>query len=30
VQAVDRPLHADFWVRFLRCVDLLRAKRQRA
>ena len=29
LKAVDRPLFADFWERFLKCVDLLREKRQR-
>ena len=29
LKAVDRPLFPDFWERFLACVDLLRAKRQR-
>ena len=26
LKAVDRPLFADFWERFLKCVDLLREK----
>jgi tRNA wybutosine-synthesizing protein 1 len=29
LQAVDRPLFADFWERFLACLDMLRAKEQR-
>ncbi len=29
LRAVDRPLFADFWERFLGCLDALRAKRQR-
>ena len=29
LKAVDRPLFTDFWERFLACVDLLRAKKQR-
>lgn len=29
LKAVDRPLFPDFWERFLQCVDLLRAKKQR-
>ncbi|KOO32999.1 tRNA wybutosine-synthesizing protein 1-like protein [Chrysochromulina tobinii] len=29
LKAVDRPLFADFWERFLKCVDLLREKQQR-
>ena len=29
LQAVDRPLFADFWERFLACLDMLREKQQR-
>merc|ERR1719263_427964 len=29
LKAVDRPLFPDFWERFLTCVDMLRAKKQR-
>lgn len=29
LRRVDRPLHRDFWERFLRCLDILRAKRFR-
>lgn len=29
LKAVDRPLFPDFWERFLTCVDMLKAKRQR-
>jgi tRNA wybutosine-synthesizing protein 1 len=29
LQAVDRPLFADFWERFLACLDMLRVKEQR-
>ena len=27
LRAIDRPLHRDFWDRFLRCMDILHAKR---
>jgi tRNA wybutosine-synthesizing protein 1 len=27
LKRIDRPLHRDFWERFLRCMDILRAKR---
>ncbi|KAI4148775.1 MAG: hypothetical protein LQ340_004937, partial [Diploschistes diacapsis] len=27
LRAIDRPLHRDFWERFLRCLDILRARR---
>ncbi len=27
LRRIDRPLHRDFWERFLRCLDILRAKR---
>ena len=29
LKAVDRPLFPDFWQRFLRCVEMLKEKRQR-
>ena len=29
LKAVDRPLFPDFWERFLACVDMMRAKKQR-
>ena len=29
LRQVDRPLHRDFWERFLRCLDILREKRFR-
>ncbi|KAL8742268.1 MAG: hypothetical protein Q9190_005220 [Brigantiaea leucoxantha] len=29
LKKVDRPLHRDFWDRFLRCLDILREKRFR-
>ena len=29
LKAVDRPLFPDFWERFLTCVDMLKAKKQR-
>jgi tRNA wybutosine-synthesizing protein 1 len=29
LRKVDRPLHRDFWERFLRCLDILRDKRFR-
>ena len=29
LRKVDRPLHRDFWERFLRCLDLLRERRFR-
>jgi tRNA wybutosine-synthesizing protein 1 len=29
LKAIDRPLFADFWERFLACLDALRAKQQR-
>ncbi|GAM90082.1 hypothetical protein ANO11243_081220 [Dothideomycetidae sp. 11243] len=27
LKRIDRPLHRDYWERFLRCMDILRAKR---
>ena len=27
LRKIDRPLHRDFWERFLRCMDILRTKR---
>ncbi|RJE16968.1 hypothetical protein PHISCL_10695, partial [Aspergillus sclerotialis] len=27
LRKIDRPLHRDFWERFLRCLDILREKR---
>lgn len=27
LRRIDRPLHRDYWERFLRCMDILRAKR---
>ena len=27
LRRIDRPLHRDFWERFLRCMDIIRAKR---
>ena len=27
LKRIDRPLHRDFWERFLRCMDILRARR---
>ncbi|KAI4262943.1 MAG: hypothetical protein L6R42_001889 [Xanthoria sp. 1 TBL-2021] len=27
LRKVDRPLHRDFWERFLKCLDIIRAKR---
>ncbi|KAK5133721.1 hypothetical protein LTR08_007475 [Meristemomyces frigidus] len=27
LRRIDRPLHRDFWERFLRCMDILKAKR---
>jgi len=27
LKRIDRPLHRDFWERFLRCMDILRSKR---
>ena len=27
LKRIDRPLHRDFWERFLRCMDIIRAKR---
>ena len=27
LRRIDRPLHRDFWERFLRCMDVLRARR---
>ncbi|KAL9625160.1 MAG: hypothetical protein Q9160_000561 [Pyrenula sp. 1 TL-2023] len=27
LRKIDRPLHRDFWARFLRCLDILREKR---
>ena len=29
LRKIDRPLHRDFWERFLRCLDIIRAKRFR-
>ncbi|KAL8853267.1 MAG: hypothetical protein Q9221_001878 [Calogaya cf. arnoldii] len=29
LRKVDRPLHRDFWERFLKCLDIIRAKRFR-
>lgn len=29
LRKVDRPLHRDFWERFLQCLDIIRAKRFR-
>ena len=29
LRRIDRPLHRDFWERFLRCLDILRERRQR-
>ncbi|PKK52816.1 hypothetical protein CI102_1811 [Trichoderma harzianum] len=29
LKKIDRPLHRDFWERFLRCLDILREKRFR-
>ena len=29
LRKVDRPLHRDFWERFLRCLDILRERRHR-
>ncbi|KAI0484700.1 hypothetical protein GGR56DRAFT_680344 [Xylariaceae sp. FL0804] len=29
LRRIDRPLHRDFWERFLRCLDILRARRHR-
>ena len=29
LRKIDRPLHRDYWDRFLRCLDILRAKRFR-
>jgi tRNA wybutosine-synthesizing protein 1 len=29
LRRIDRPLHRDFWERFLRCLDILREKRSR-
>ncbi|PHH73104.1 hypothetical protein CDD80_4034 [Ophiocordyceps camponoti-rufipedis] len=29
LRKIDRPLHRDFWERFLRCLDILREKRFR-
>ncbi|MCJ1399852.1 hypothetical protein MMC11_003055 [Xylographa trunciseda] len=29
LRAIDRPLHRDFWERFTRCLDILRARRFR-
>ncbi|KAJ9669570.1 Fe-S oxidoreductase [Coniosporium apollinis] len=28
LRKIDRPLHRDFWERFLRCMDILREKRK--
>ncbi|TKA82392.1 hypothetical protein B0A55_01407 [Friedmanniomyces simplex] len=27
LRRIDRPLHRDFWERFIRCMDIIRAKR---
>ena len=29
LRRIDRPLHRDFWERFLRCMDVLRARRHK-
>ncbi|XXG98429.1 exocyst complex component exo84 [Hypoxylon texense] len=29
LRKIDRPLHRDFWERFQRCLDILRAKRRK-
>jgi tRNA wybutosine-synthesizing protein 1 len=29
LRKIDRPLHRDFWERFLRCLDILREKRNK-
>ena len=29
LRRVDRPLHRDFWERFMRCLDIIRVKRNR-
>jgi tRNA wybutosine-synthesizing protein 1 len=29
LRRIDRPLHRDFWERFLRCLDILRERRNR-
>ncbi|KAJ6259412.1 hypothetical protein Dda_6314 [Drechslerella dactyloides] len=29
LRRIDRPLHRDFWERFLKCLEILRAKRDR-
>ncbi|KAF3911317.1 hypothetical protein ABW21_db0204653 [Orbilia brochopaga] len=29
LRRIDRPLHRDFWERFMKCLDILRAKRDR-
>ncbi|KAL8769496.1 MAG: hypothetical protein Q9209_004557 [Squamulea sp. 1 TL-2023] len=29
LRKVDRPLHRDFWERFLKCLDIIRARRYR-
>ncbi|KAL7627655.1 Fe-S oxidoreductase [Parahypoxylon ruwenzoriense] len=29
LRRIDRPLHRDFWERFMRCLDILRARRFR-
>ncbi|ROT40633.1 tRNA wybutosine-synthesizing protein [Sodiomyces alkalinus F11] len=29
LRRIDRPLHRDFWERFLRCLDILRERRQK-
>eukprot|EP00920_Eleutheroschizon_duboscqi_P023155 GHVT01057115.1.p2 GENE.GHVT01057115.1~~GHVT01057115.1.p2 ORF type:complete len:156 (-),score=32.40 GHVT01057115.1:681-1148(-) len=29
LKAIDRPLHGDFWSRYLQCIDVLREKQQR-
>ena len=29
LRRIDRPLHRDFWERFLRCLDILRERRHR-
>ncbi|KAL8273885.1 hypothetical protein Esti_002208 [Eimeria stiedai] len=29
LKALDRPVHRDYWTRFLRCIDILKTKKQR-
>ncbi|XP_026191712.1 S-adenosyl-L-methionine-dependent tRNA 4-demethylwyosine synthase [Cyclospora cayetanensis] len=29
LKRLDRPIHRDYWARFLQCVDILRSKKQR-